>query len=108
MLSVRRWGRLAALGLLSTLPQVVSAADPCKLLTVQDIGQVLGAPVSAPMPQGTTGCLWTGTSQRVSIVLRDAKAWAQITASGSNASGIGDAMQFSNASGIGDAMQFSN
>jgi hypothetical protein len=64
---------------------------------VQDIGQVLGAPVSAPTPQGTTGCFWAGSAQRVSIVLRDATAWARITASASNASGIGDAMQFSDA-----------
>src|SRR5271165_2505879 len=100
MASERRWGALAALGLLSTLNQVVSAAEPCKLLTVQEIGQVLGASVSAPTPQGTTGCLWAASSQRVSIVLRDATAWARLTAPTSgktNASGLGEAMQFSEA-----------
>ena len=98
-LSVRRWGALVAFGLLSTLPQAVSAAEPCKLLAVEEIAQVLGASVS-PTPLGTTGCMWKGSSQRVSIVLRDASAWARITAPGPNitktdVSGLGDAAQFS-------------
>jgi len=97
--SARRWGALAAFGLLSMLPRAVGAAEPCKLLTVQEIGQVLGASVS-PGPLGTTGCMWAGGSQRVSIVLRDATAWVRITAPVSNitktdVSGLGDAAQFS-------------
>lgn len=97
--SARRWGALAAFGLLCILPQAVSAADPCKLLTVQEIGQVLGVSVS-PTPLGTTGCLWTGSSQRVSIVLRDATAWARITApvqgiTKTSVSGLGEATSVS-------------
>jgi hypothetical protein len=93
--SACRWGALAAFGLLSTLPLIVRAAEPCKLLTVQEISQVLGASVS-PTPVGTTGCLWKGNPQGVSIALRDAKAWARITAPGpgitrTTVSGLGDA-----------------
>jgi|HubBroStandDraft_6_1064221.scaffolds.fasta_scaffold511679_1 hypothetical protein len=99
--SASRWVALVAFGLLSTLPQTMSAAEPCKLLTVPEIGQVLGVSVS-PTPVGTTGCLWTGSSQRVSITLRDATAWARITAIApgskiikTNMSGLGDAAQYS-------------
>ena len=97
---VDRWATLAALGLLSTLPQVVSAAEPCKLLTVQEVGQALGASASTPAPQGTAGCIWTAGSQRVSITLRDATAWPRLTAQGpgitkTDVSGIGDAAQYS-------------
>jgi|SRR5579862_1200059 len=95
----RRWGALAAFALWSTVPQVMRAAEPCKLLTVQEVGQVLGAAVSA-MPLGTTGCFWTGGAQRASIVLRDASAWARLTAQGPGApktsvSGLGEAAQYS-------------
>ncbi len=52
------------------------------------------------MPTGTTGCMWTGGPQSVSIVLRDATAWARITAPGpgitkTNVSGLGEAAQYS-------------
>jgi hypothetical protein len=98
--SARRWGALVALGLLSTLPRAVNAAEPCKLLTVQEIGQVLGVPVSPPTPLGTTGCYWAGGSQRVNVVVRDATSWARITAPGpritkTNVSGLGEAAQYS-------------
>jgi hypothetical protein len=97
--SARRWGALAAFGLLSVLPRAASAADPCKLLTVQEIAQVVGNPVS-PAPLGTTGCMWDGSPQRVSIKLNNATAWPRITAPGPNitktdVSGLGDAAQFS-------------
>jgi len=77
----------------------VSAAEPCKLLTVQDIAQVLGNSVS-PTPLGTAGCMWKGNPQYVSITLRDASAWARTIAPGpgiakTDVSGIGDAAQFS-------------
>jgi hypothetical protein len=95
----RRWGALAAFGLFYVLPKAVTAAEPCKLLTEQEIGQVLGVTVS-PAPLGTTGCMWGSGSQRVSIVLRDAAAWARITAPGphitkTDVNGIGEAAQFS-------------
>jgi hypothetical protein len=97
--SARRWATLVAFGLLCTLPPALSAAEPCKLLTAQEIAQVLGNPVS-PTPLGTTGCMWKGSPQYVSIVLRDASAWARTTAPGpgitkTDVSGIGDAAQFS-------------
>ncbi len=97
--STRRWALFAAFGFLSTLPLAVSAAEPCKLLTVQQIAQVLGNSVS-PTPLGTTGCMWKGTPQYVSIVLRDASAWARITTqvpgiTKTDVSGIGNAAQFS-------------
>jgi hypothetical protein len=76
--SARRWGALAAFGLLFTLPRAVNAAEPCKLLTAQEVGQALGASFSAS-PIGTTGCMWTAGSQRVSIVPRDASAWVRLT-----------------------------
>ena len=71
--SARRWGALVAFGLLATLPIVANAAEPCNLLTVQEIAQALGNPVSH-MPLGTTGCMWKGSPQGVSIMLRDASA----------------------------------
>jgi len=97
--SARRWGALVAFGLLATLPIVANAAEPCNLLTVQEIAQALGNPVS-PMPLGTTGCMWKGSPQGVSIMLRDASAWARITMSGpgitkTDVSGIGDTASFS-------------
>ena len=97
--SVRRWGALAAFGLLSALSLAGSAAEPCKLLRAQEIAQVLGNPVS-PMPLGTTGCMWKGSPQGVNITLRDASAWPRITAQGpgitkTDVSGIGDAASFS-------------
>ena len=98
-ISTCRWGALVVFGLLSTLPRVASATDPCKLLTVEEIAQVLGNSVS-PAPLGTTGCMWSGSPQQVSMKLRDATAWLRITAPGPNitktdVSGIGDAAQFS-------------
>jgi hypothetical protein len=48
---------LAAFGLFSTLPLAVSAAEPCKLLTVEEISQVVGGSLS-PSPLGSTGCFW--------------------------------------------------
>jgi len=97
--STRRWAVFAAFGLLSAVPLAVGAAEPCKLLTVQEIAQVLGNSVS-PMPLGASGCMWKGSPQYVSITLRDASAWARITMPGpgitkTDVSGIGDAAQFS-------------
>ncbi len=97
--SARHWGALFAFALLATLPMVAKAAEPCNLLTMQEIAKALGNPVS-PMPLGTTGCMWKGSPQGVSIVLRDASAWARITMSGpgitkADVSGIGDAASFS-------------
>ncbi|MGA2170174.1 MAG: hypothetical protein ABSG62_18405 [Terracidiphilus sp.] len=97
--SLRRWATLVAFGLLAALPQVVSVAEPCNLLTVQEIAQVLGNPVSS-MPIGTTGCIWNGSPQGVNITLRNASAWPRITAQGpgitkTDVSGIGDAASFS-------------
>ena len=97
--SARRWGVLVAFGLLATLPRIVSAAEPCKLLTVEEIAQVLGNSVS-PMPLGTTGCMWKGSPQGVSIALRDASAWARTIMpvqgmTKTDVSGIGDAASLS-------------
>lgn len=93
------WRALVAIGLLVTMTRAVSAAEPCKLLTVQEVGQVIGASVS-PTPLGTTGCLWTGTAQRVSIVLREATAWGRVTApvhgiTKTSISGLGEAASIS-------------
>ena len=97
--SAHRLGVLVAFGLLATLPQIVSAAEPCNLLTVQEIAQVLGNSVS-PTPVATTSCMWKGSPQGVSIVLRDASAWSRITTPVPNVTktdvgGIGDAASFS-------------
>jgi hypothetical protein len=91
--SVRRWAVLTA------LPLALSAAEPCKLLTVEEITQAVGGSVS-PSPLGSTGCFWKGSSQTVNITVRDASAWPRISAPGpgmtkTNASGIGDAAQYS-------------
>ena len=90
---------LAAPALLLTLPRPALAADPCALLTTQEIAQALGNSVT-PTPLGTTGCMWKGTPQYVSIVLRLASAWVRITTPNqgitkTDASGIGDAASFS-------------
>lgn len=97
--SAYRWATVVAFGLSLTLHHVASAAEPCKLLTVQEIAQVLGNSVS-PTPLGTAGCMWKGNPQYVSISMRDASAWARTIAPGpgvtkTNVSGIGDAAQFS-------------
>ena len=97
--SAGRWGALAAFGLWFTLPPVVSGAEPCKLLTVQEVNQALGASVSAE-PLGTTGCFWKGNPQRASIVVRNASAWARLTTpvpgiNKTSVSGLGDAAQIS-------------
>ncbi len=98
-LSARRLGALAAFGLLSTLPRAAYATEPCKLMTVQEVAQVLGGTVSSS-PLGTTGCFWAGGTQKVSIVVRDASAWARITIpvqgmTKTNISGLGDAASIS-------------
>jgi len=67
--SARRWECSRRPGLLSTLPQAVRAAEPCKMLTEREIARTPGASVSPPTPLGTTSCLWAGGSTRVSIVL---------------------------------------
>jgi hypothetical protein len=64
-------------------------------LTADEIAQVLGNPVS-PMPVGTTGCMWKGSPQGVSIVVRPASAWERITMqvpgmTKTDVAGIGDA-----------------
>ena len=97
--SARRWGALAAFALFLTLPRAASAADPCKLLTADEIAQVLGNSVS-PHPLGTTGCMWNGHPQGLSIVLRDASAWARTIMpvqgmTKTDVSGIGDAASLS-------------
>ena len=97
--SARRWAVLVAFGLLATLPRIVSAAEPCKLLTAEEIAQVLGNSVS-PMPLGTTGCMWKGSPQGVSIALRDASVWARTIMpvqgmTKTDVSGIGDAASLS-------------
>lgn len=97
--SAHRWGVLVAFGLLVTLPRIVSATEPCKLLTAEEIAQVLGNSVS-PMPLGTTGCMWKGSPQGVSIALRDASAWARTIMpvqgmTKTDVSGIGDAASLS-------------
>jgi hypothetical protein len=73
-------------------------------LTGEEIAQLTGNPVS-PMPFGNSGCMWKGSPQYVSIVLRDASAWARITMRGpgitkTDVSGIGDAAQFSDSHGM--------
>jgi len=93
--SARRWAAIVGLGLLFTLPRAVSAAGPCDLLTVQEVAQVVGNSVS-PMPVGTTGCMWKGSPQYVSIVHRDASIWARTIMpvpgmTKTDVSGIGDA-----------------
>ncbi|MGO9326352.1 MAG: hypothetical protein ACLP07_17495 [Terracidiphilus sp.] len=97
--SAHRWGVFVAFGLLATLPRIVSAAELCNLLTAEEIAQVLGNSVSS-MPLGTTGCMWKGSLQGVSIVLRDASAWARIIMpvqgmTKTDVSGIGDAASLS-------------
>jgi hypothetical protein len=93
--SVHRFAAFLAFAVLAALPQVVSAADPCKLLTADEVARVLGNPVS-PTPVGTTGCMWKGSPQAVSIVLRPASAWPRITMqvpgmTKTDVAGIGDA-----------------
>jgi hypothetical protein len=98
-LSVRRWSATVTFGLVFTLSLPVSAADHCKLLTDQEIAQALGNSVS-PSPLGSTGCMWKGTPQYVSIVVRPASSWDRIImpvqgATKTDISGIGDAASFS-------------
>jgi hypothetical protein len=90
---------LAAPALLLTLPRPALAADTCALLTTQEIAQALGNSVT-PTPLGTTGCMWKGTPQYVSIVVRPASSWDRIImpvqgATKTDISGIGDAASFS-------------
>jgi hypothetical protein len=81
------------------LPRAARAAGPCDLLTVEEVAQVLGNTVS-PMPVGTTGCMWKGSPQYVSIVQRTASAWQRIIMpvqgmTKTEVSGIGDAASLS-------------
>ena len=97
--SARRWGAILAFDLLFTVSRTANAAGPCDLLAVQEIAQVLGNSVS-PMPVGTTGCMWKGSPQYVSIVHRDASAWARTIMpvqgmTKTDVSGIGDAASLS-------------
>ncbi len=97
--SARRWGAILAFGLLFTVSRTANAAGPCDLLAVQEIAQVLGNSVS-PMPVGTTGCMWKGSPQYVSIVHRDASAWERTIMpvqgmTKTDVSGIGDAASLS-------------
>jgi len=97
--STRHVATLAAFGLMFTLPQAASAADPCTLMRVQDIVAVLGNRVS-PTPIGTTGCIWKGNPQGVNIQLSDASTWARTImpvqgVTKTAVSGIGDAAIFS-------------
>ncbi len=97
--SARRWATFVAFGLVFTLPRTVNAAGPCDLLTMKEIAQVLGNPVS-PIPVGTTGCMWKGSPQYVSIVQRPASAWGRIIMpvqgmTKTDVSGIGDAASLS-------------
>lgn len=95
---------LAASALLFLLPWPASAADPCALLTTQEIQQVLGNSVTST-PIGTTGCMGKGTPQSMTIVLRPASAWARIVmpiqgVTKTDVGGIGDAASFSGQSNM--------
>jgi hypothetical protein len=95
-----RWGVLAAFGLWAAAPQNVNAAEPCKLLSSQEIGQVLGDSVSAPKALGNSGCIWAGSSKHVTILVRPLAAWARITTpdpgiTKTSVSGLGEAASFS-------------
>lgn len=97
--SARQWATFVALGLLFTMTPAAKAAGPCDLLTVEEIAQVLGNPVS-PMPLGTTGCMWRGRPQSVNIVQRPASAWERIITpvqgiTKTDVSGIGEAASLS-------------
>jgi hypothetical protein len=90
---------LAAFGLLFIFPLPARAAEPCSLLTLQEIVQVLGNPVTAN-PLGTTGCMWKGTPQYVSVVVRPASSWSRIIlpvqgVTKTDVGGIGDAASLS-------------
>ncbi len=103
--SARRWPTFLAFGLLFALPRAASATGPCDLLTLEEIAQVLGNPVS-PTPVGTTGCMWKGSPQYVSIVQRPASAWGRIIMpvqgmTKTDVSGIGDAASLSGMQNIG-------
>lgn len=98
-LSVRDLTMVAASVFLFTPHRPASAADPCQLVTTQEIAQVLGNSVSSSAV-GTTGCWWKGTPQSMNIVIRPASSWARITMpiqgiTKTDVSGIGDAASFS-------------
>jgi hypothetical protein len=64
-------------------------------LTVKEIAQVLGNTVSS-IPVGTTGCMWKGSPQYVSVVQLPASAWGRIIMPVQGyVSGIGDAVSLS-------------
>jgi len=93
-----RLATLTALALVLTLPRIASAADPCKLLTADEVAPVIGSSVS-PNPFGNNGCMWGNGLQRVILMLGDASTWSQIAAPAPNitktdVSGIGDAAFF--------------
>jgi len=97
--SARNLVTLAAFGLLLTLSKPAHAADPCKLLTPDEVTHVVGNSVSAT-PLGTNGCNWRGNPQGASIILRDASIWERTIAPSTilkkeSVSGIGDAASFS-------------
>jgi hypothetical protein len=84
--------------LLFSLPRPACAADPCKLLTAEEVAPVIGSSVS-PNPFGNNGCMWGSGLQRVILMLGDASAWSQIIAPAphitkTEVSGIGDAAFF--------------
>ncbi len=82
------------------MSQAAGAAEPCKLLTEQEIGQILGSSGLKPDPLGTTGCFWKSNSNSVSLVIRPASSWPRITMSfpgvtKTSVSGLGDAASLS-------------
>jgi hypothetical protein len=90
---------------------VVCAAEPCKLLTVEEIGRALGATVSNTTPLGTTGCIWATDSSKVTLTLKDAKdpsRWERVTTpvpgvTKSSVNGLGEAAQIAVAVESGNA-----
>jgi hypothetical protein len=97
--STHRLAILLAFGLPLTLSRIAHAADPCKLLTADEVAHVVGNSVST-MPLGTNGCNWKGNPQGASIILRDASIWERTIAPSTilkkeSVSGIGDAASFS-------------
>lgn len=109
--SAYRWGTLGVLALLAAGNRVACATEACGLLTVEEIGRVLGSTVSNTTPLGTTGCVWATNSSKVTLTLKDAKdpsRWARVTMpvpgmTKSSISGLGDAAQITVAVESGNA-----
>lgn len=109
--SAHLWRNLGLLALLAATGPVASAAEPCNLLTAEEINRVLGAKVSNTTPLGTTGCIWATSSSKVTLTLKDAKdpsVWARVTTpvpgmTKSSISGLGDAAQITGAVESGNA-----